>query len=298
MTRLRIVLLITCTLLAATRAAAENLYAVLGAYRPEMEALHEALEVDAAHGWTVTEIKGIEFWRGTVGGKDVVVFSTGVSTVNAAYRLQLALERFPITHVLFGGVAGGTDPSLDVGDIVIPAQWAYHDEAAYLNEDPDNPGEYLVPDYLRPKIENYGMIFPDSVHATRGDGQGGREMPFFPADPELLDVARRVLPTLPPMEKNGRIVSLSVGGNGVAGTVFLDNAKYREWIFRIWQARCLDMESTALAHVTWSNQTPILVVRGLSDLAGGQHGKNPIDDNELGVSQIAARVVRAIIEAH
>ena len=277
---------------------AENLYAVLGAYKPEMQALHEVLEADEAHGWELTEINGIAFWHGAVAGKKVLLFSTGVSTVNAASRLQLAFERFPVTHVLFGGVAGGTDPSLDVGDIVIPDQWAYHDEAAYLNEDPEKPGHYLVPDYLSPKIENYGMIFPDSIHATRDDGLGGREMPFFPADPELLEVARQVLPTLPPMKKGGRVVDLSVGGNGVAGTVFLDNAKYREWIFRVWKARCLDMESTALAHVAWTNKKPILIVRGLSDLAGGQHGKNPIDDNELGVSGIAAKLVSGIIEAH
>ena len=59
-------------------------------------------------------------------------------------------------------------------------------------------------------------------------------------------------------------MSVSVGGTGVAGPVFLDHAAYREWMFRVWQARCVDMESTALAHVAWSNQVPILIVRGLS----------------------------------
>ncbi|MEY4004638.1 MAG: hypothetical protein RLZZ221_734, partial [Verrucomicrobiota bacterium] len=57
-------------------------------------------------------------------------------------------------------------------------------------------------------------------------------------------------------------MSVSVGGTGVAGPVFLDHAAYREWVFRVWQARCVDMESTALAHVAWSNQVPILIVRG------------------------------------
>ncbi len=300
MNRLRIafVLFLVPLLPNARAAAAERLYAVLGAYRPEMDALHECFEVDEAAGWRREQILGVEFWRGQWAGKPLVIFSTGVSTVNAAYRLQLAFERFPITHVLFAGVAGGTDPSLDVGDVVIPERWAYHDEAAYLNEDPGRPGQHLVPDYLSPRVENFGMIFPDVVHATRDDGLGGREMETFPVDAELLAVARRVLPTVPPMQKGGRTVALSVGGTGVAGTVFLDNARYREWVFRVWQARCLDMESTALAHVAWANQKPILIVRGLSDLAGAQHGKNPIDANELRVSQIAATVARTIIEAH
>jgi hypothetical protein len=89
---------------------------------------------------------------------------------------------------------------------------------------------------------------------------------------------------------------VEVGGNGVASTVFLDNAKYREWIFRVWQARCTDMESTALAQVAYANRKPALIIRGLSDLAGGQHGKNPIDQNELKVAEIAARVMHRVLD--
>lgn len=298
MTRARSVLFSLLLLIGGLSGRAAALYALIGAYPPEMTALKAEFGVSAENGWIRRELKGIEFWRGTVAGKDVLVFRTGMSPVNAAYQLQLALDHFPITHVLFGGVAGGTDPALEVGDVVIPERWAYHDEAAYLNEDPDQPGQYLVPNYLEPKLENFGMIFPDSVAGIRDDSNGFKDMPFFPADADLLALARRVLPTMPPMRKGGRDVKLSVGGNGVAGSVFLDNARYREWVFRVWQARCLDMESTALAHVAWANHTPILIVRGLSDLAGGQHGKNPIDNNELRVSEIAAKVVRAILEAH
>ncbi len=273
------------------------LYALCGAYAPEMAALKAEFNVSADTGWERTVFKGIEFWRGTVSGKAVLLFRTGMSPVNAAYQLQIAIDHFGITHVLFAGVAGGIDPTLDVGDIVIPERWAYHDEAAYLNEDPDHPGTYLVPDYLKPKIENFGMIFPDSVAVVKDGQEEFTDMPFFPADPALLAVARQVLPTLPPMQKGGHDVSLSVGGTGVAGTVFLDNAKYREWVFKIWQARCLDMESTALAHVAYVNEKPILIIRGLSDLAGGQPGKNPIDHNELRVSEIAAKVLHGIVDA-
>jgi adenosylhomocysteine nucleosidase len=83
----------------------------------------------------------------------------------------------------------------------------------------------------------------------------------------------------------------------VAGTVFLDNAKYREWIFEVWKARCVDMESTALAHVARANGTPILIVRGLSDLAGGQAGPNPISNNESSVSEIAVQVLKGVVDA-
>lgn len=287
-----LVLAVASPLSAATR----PLYALCGAYPPEMAALHAEFDVAADRGFTRTVVKGIEFWRGSYAGKDVIVFRTGVSMVNAAYQLQLAFDHFPITHVLFAGVAGGTDPALHVGDIVIPEQWAHHSEAAYLNEDPEKPGQYLIPDYLKPKYENFGMIFPDDVAVIRDGQDKFSDVPAFPADPALLAAARRALPKVPPMQKAGRTVDVSVGGTGVAGPVFLDNAKYREWIFRVWKARCLDMESTALAQVAYANHKPILIIRGLSDLAGGQHGKNPIDQNEATVSEIATRVLKAVLD--
>ncbi len=279
--------------------AAKPLYALCGAYAPEMAALKKEFGVDPAKGWTRSVVKGMEFWRGKVGAKDVIVCRTGVSMVNAAYQLQLALDHFPITHVLFAGVAGGTDPALEVGDVVIPEAWANHGEAAYLNE--DGKGGYVRPDYLPPGRENFGMIFPTGTGITRAGATDSAEekserLELIPVDAELLAAARRALPKVPSMKKSGRVVNVSVGGNGVASTVFLDNAKYREWIFKVWQARCTDMESTALAQVGYANRKPVLIIRGLSDLAGGQHGKNPIDENELKVAEIAARVLRGVLD--
>ena len=117
-------------LLALPAAWAAPLIAVCGAYAPELAALKKEFGVDAAQGWTRTTAGGLEFWRGAYRGRDIIVCRTGVSVVNAAAQLQFALVHFPITHVLFAGVAGGTDPALAVGDVVIPENWAYHSEAA------------------------------------------------------------------------------------------------------------------------------------------------------------------------
>lgn len=279
---------------AARAAEPARLFAICAAYPPEIEALQKEFGIGTSHGFVRTEINGLAFWRGKYGNKEIVVFRTGVSLVNAAYQLQLALDHFPITQVFFAGVAGGIDPALHVGDVVIPERWAYHAEAAYLNE--DGKGGYVQPDYFTPKYENYGMIFPGEVSVAREGEKEFQKVPAFSCDPILLAAARRAMPKVPPMRKAGRIIDASVGGTGVSGPVFMDNARYRDWVFRVWQARCLDMESTALAQVAYANRKPILIVRGLSDLAGGQHGKNPIDENEAQVSQIAARVLRAVID--
>lgn len=286
-------LLLLAPLSRAAGEPASGLIALCGAYPPEITALRDEFGVTDANGFTAQTIKGVTFWRGRVGRHEVVVFRTGTSVVNAAWQLQLALERFPITAVLFAGVAGGTDPQLHVGDVVVPERWAYHDESAYLND--DGHGGYVRPDYLTARYPNLGMIHADDVSAPRAGAPDYETMPTFPTDPALLEAARRAAGKMPSLTRGGHAVAFHVGGTGVTGSVFVDNRAYREWLQRVWSARCTDMESTALAHVAWSNRVPILIVRGLSDLAGAQPGANPIDANELPVSRVAARYLRQIL---
>jgi adenosylhomocysteine nucleosidase len=275
---------------------ARPLVAILNAYPPEMEAMIKSFDLDGP-AFTNEVVRGFRFYRGPLDGHDVLVVETGMSPVNAAMALQIALIQYPVTHVLFAGVAGGTDPALEVGDVVIPEKWAYHDEAAYYNEDPAKPGSYLVADYFKQKYPNFGMIFPDDVAATRANKPGFKRVPSFPADPALLAVARRAVEKMGPVkgERTGRVLRIEVGGTGVTGSVFLDNAAYREHVFKTWGARCTDMETTAYAQVCYTNEIPFLAIRALSDLAGGQKGKNVIDDHEHTSSVNAVRVLRAIL---
>jgi adenosylhomocysteine nucleosidase len=284
---------------AATPAPASRkpLIAVLNAYPPEMDAMVKEFKL-LEGGFTEKRVKGFRYYIGTVEGKDIVVFETGISMVNAAMALQLALERLPISHVLFAGVAGGTDPALRVGDVVIPEKWAYHSEAAYFNPTPDGK-DWVKADYFTKRYPNYGMIFPADMFAVRSSKEKFERVAYFPVDASLLEVARRAVKKLGPVisAKTGREITVSVGGVGVTGTVFLDNRDYRKFVHDTWRARCADMETTAYAHVCYTNEIPFLAVRALSDLAGGQdHGElNVIDANE-GISSVhAVKVLRAIL---
>jgi adenosylhomocysteine nucleosidase len=67
---------------------------------------------------------------------------------------------------------------------------------------------------------------------------------------------------------------LIVGGNGVSGPAFVDNASFREYTYRTFQARVLDMETAAVAMVAYANGKPFIAFRSLSDLAGGGPGEN------------------------
>ncbi len=265
----------------------------MSAYSPETKANELALLGTNAPG-SVKVINGIPFKRVSFEGHDLLLFPSGVSMVNAAMTTQLALERFPVTHVLFAGIAGGINPAHHIGDVVVPEKWAHHSEAAYLNRKPDGSG-YVLPEYYQPPYENFGFIFPDHVWAVRDGMAEPVRQASFPADPELLTASRRALAHMPSLNFGGRSAEVSVGGVGISGPVFMDNREYREWAFRVWHADCLDMESTAVAQVCWANRKPCLIVRALSDLAGGQEGVNPADHTENDTSRHAAIVLREII---
>jgi adenosylhomocysteine nucleosidase len=280
----------------ATRRAAagsRRLYAILSAYEPETKANHDAL-VGRREPDRVETVHGVPFEFARFEGRDVILFPTGVSMVNAAMTTQLALERFPVTHVLFAGIAGGVNPSRNIGDVVVPDRWANHSEAAYFNPKPDGSG-YVIDPAFPTSLPNFGWLFPADTWAVR-DGVGKPQpQPAFPADPALLAAARRAFAKPQGLVFDGRPCTATVGGTGVSGPVYVDHRAYREWIFNVWRAECLDMESAAVAQVCWAARIPCLVVRALSDLAGGQEGVNPSSQNESTVSLNAASALRAVL---
>ena len=88
-----------------------------------------------------------------------------------------------------------------------------------------------------------------------------------------------------------------VGGNGVSGPTFVDNADYREWVWETFEADVLDMESAAVAHVAYVNDVPFLAFRSLSDLAGGGAGENEINTFYQLAADNAAKVLLAFLDA-
>ena len=278
---------------ATSTSPAHPMYAVMSAYPPETQA-NEAALLGTNAPISITVIHGVTFKRVQFDDHDLLLFPSGVSMVNAAMTTQLALDRFPITHVLFAGVAGSLNPARGIGDVVIPERWFHHSEAAYLNPKPDGTG-YVLPKYFKPPYENFGFLFPDHVWAIRDEMKEPKRQESFAADPTLLAAARHASGRLPKLTFGNRTCQVTVGGNGVSGPVFMDNREYRKWAFRVWHADCLDMESTAVAQVCWVNRKPCLIVRSLSDLAGGQEGLNAADFTEGPISKHAAEVLREII---
>jgi len=269
--------------------------AVMSAFGPELTALLQA--TTDKHEVT---LGGTVFTTGVLEGKPVVLFQSGMSLVNAAMTTQRALDRFHVSRIVFSGIAGGVDPGLDVGDVVAPAQWSQYLESVMARE--DSPGHFAPPPGEPLVGAPFGMIYPKAVAMPRAGGLPEMRQ-WFPADPALLATAQRVAAqvALKRCTDAGRCLArpprVVVGGNGVSGQAFVDNAALRGWAFATFEAKVLDMESAAVAQVALANGTPFIAFRSLSDLAGGDPGANQARVFFQLASDNSAAVVRAFVAA-
>jgi adenosylhomocysteine nucleosidase len=246
--------------------------AVICAFAPELDALLARTDVERT-----VEDNGVRFSLGTLGGKPVVVFASGVSMVNAAMTTQLALDRFNVSTIVVDGIAGGVDPSLDVGDVTVPARWGQYLEAIFARE---TEGGFAPPPWADKPFPNFGMIFPQEIDVRRDGSAEPSSRFWFEADPKLLEVAAAVVDKvqLENCTAEGGCLAtpprIVVGGNGVSGQAFVDNAAFREYAFATFRAQVLDMETAAIGTVAYANGVPFIGFRSLSDLAGGGAGEN------------------------
>ena len=266
--------------------------AVISAFEPEWVALQTAMTSEASF-----TVNGNRYLTGTLGGRPVVLFLSGVSMVNAAMNTQVVLDRFNIERIVFSGIAGGVDPDLAIGDVVVPAEWSEYLESVFARE---SDGHFSLPPWMSPGgLPNYGMIFPQPVGVVSARSPEVEHRQWFPADPDLLATAEAVAASLDLAACNAANACLEtppkivVGGNGVSGPAFVDNAAFREWAFDTFSARVLDMESAAVAHVAYANEVPFIAFRSLSDLAGGGAGSNEMAT----FMSLAASNSAAVVEA-
>lgn len=269
--------------------------AVMSAFAPEWIALQEILTEREEH-----DVNGVKFVTGEIEGQDIVLFLSGVSMVNAAMTTQLAIDHFDITSILFSGIAGGVDPALNIGDVVIADRWGQYLELIMGRE---IDGKFEIPPFLSAAFPGYGMMVPMNVDvAVSGEAEPVSKF-WFDVDPALLETAEKVAAKIDLEDCNsdnaclGEAPKLVVGGHGVSGSAFVDNTKFRQYVFETYEAKVLDMESAAVAHVAFANQVPFIAFRSLSDLAGGGEGANEMGTFMSLASINSAKVVQAFLAA-
>ena len=190
-------------------------------------------------------IEGIRFSTGKLRGKDVVIAWTGVGKVNAAMTTTLLIEHFKPKEIIFTGIAGGVDPNLGPGDIVIAHKTAHHD---------------------------MGTLWPEGLffRGVKNPLNNMRNPVFFDADEELVKLARRA------GEKTGfrNIITVDgprepkvVTGIIVSGDAFVaSEEKCKEFREKL-GADAVEMEGAAFAQICYQREIPHVVIRCLSDNA-------------------------------
>ncbi|WP_269518274.1 5'-methylthioadenosine/S-adenosylhomocysteine nucleosidase family protein [Alteromonas sp. BMJM2] len=291
-----------------------SLTAITVAYAPEMQGILKRIEQDPnASIHTTTKIKGITYRLGTYHDQPILVFATGMSIANAALSMQMALDYFPVKQVVFMGIAGAVNPKWRPGDVIVPARWYYHDESVYTNEDPNAPGKYILPEYYEafvkkqdarrvndphlPHYKPFQFIHPDEVLIVKEGMDEPVDTAYFSATQRLLNAAQAAMSTMPTQRVlDDRDATLFVGGNGVTGSVFLDNREYRQWTRDVFSAEVTEMESAAIGQVCTINDVDWVIIRAISDLAGGQEGLNVESKYDTEVSRIGANVLFSVLD--
>lgn len=212
-----------------------NVTAVVGAFAEEVELLRSQIE-----GRQDREIEGLQFSTGTLNARPVVLVRAGIGKVNAAMTTTLLLEHFRPREVLFTGIAGGMNPALQPGDLVIGTRLVHHDF-----------GRQTPQGFLRRPTQNPYTFAENPV--------------YFPADSALVRLASAVADTLRLELVNGQRKPRVTAGVIVTGDVFMASTAHNRQIRAETGGEAVEMEGAAVAQLCHQQGVPVLVIRSLSD---------------------------------
>jgi adenosylhomocysteine nucleosidase len=241
---------------------------ILGALSDELALLEGAVTDPQPQ-----EILGIRFVTGKLKGRRVVIASSGVGKVNAGVAAALLIEHFKPHEILYSGIAGGINPELRPGDVVIAVKTVQHD---------------------------LGTLNPEGIQlrGARNPVDWRRNPVFFDADPRLLNLAESVgkgveLGKIKTSggERSPRVIK----GIVATGDVFVTSPAKRDELRKTLKADAVEMEGAAVAQICYQLAVPCLVIRSISDTADA---KAFDDKNEFlpTAARNSALLVTAIIE--
>jgi adenosylhomocysteine nucleosidase len=195
------------------------------------------------------QIGGREFWEGTWSGLEVVAVFSRLGKVAAAATATVLITHFHVDHILFIGVAGGADPELSLGDVVVARDLIQHDMDASA-----------LPMFDRFEIPLLGRS-RFAAHASFRDKAIKAAQLFFDHDFDGV-VSKQTQASFAigtPKVATGLIAS---------GDRFVSDAAYLESLRAVLpDLRCVEMEGAAVAQVCFEFSTGVTVVRVISDRA-------------------------------
>ncbi len=218
---------------------AEDITVVLGAFSDEVQMLKgsmtEAKDI---------EFSGLKFRMGKLNGRRMAVGFTGVGTVNAAMTTGVAIDRFHPKELIFTGVAGAVDTSLEPGDVVIGEQMIQYDLGIL-----DSKG--FTPEPERNPVD------------------GIRNPLYFQSDARLVIMAQDAFQSAKlesPLSKAERKPKM-LSGVIATGDLFVASEAKCAALRKDYSALAVEMEGAAVAQVCFQLKVPFVVIRSISDKA-------------------------------
>jgi adenosylhomocysteine nucleosidase len=198
--------------------------AIIGAMEEEVTILRGKLE-----NRKETIVAGCEYSEGTIAGVEVILLKSGIGKVNAALSTAILLERFQPDHVINTGSAGGYNPALNVGDVVISTEVRHHDV----------------------DVTAFGYEY----------GQVPGMPAAFEAAADLVNIAEESAKEITDVQV--------VKGLIVTGDSFMNDPARVEFVRgKFTDLQAVEMEAAAVAQVCHQFGKPFVIIRALSDIAG------------------------------
>ena len=177
----------------------------------------------------VERAAAMDFYKGKLRGKDVVVVRSGIGKVNAAVCTQILADRYGVDAVVNTGIAGSLRNEINIGDIVLATDAVQHDMDATCF---DYPAGKI------PQMDVYEFKADERLRALAKECSG------------------EVIPEVGVFE--GRVLS---------GDQFVSSREKKEWLVDTFGGYCTEMEGAAIAQAAYLNNIPFLVIRSISDKA-------------------------------
>lgn len=176
-----------------------------------------------------TKIANYEYFSGQLNGQNVVLVQSGIGKVASAIATALLINNFNPEYVINTGSAGGFDKELKVGDIAVGNKLVHHD-----------------------------------VDVTAFNYEFGQvpNMPArFSADEKLVALAKE---SIAEMDE----ITCKVGLVATGDSFMCDPVRIEATRQQFPDMLAVEMEGAAIAQTCYQMDTPFLVIRSLSDIAG------------------------------
>ena len=189
----------------------------------------------------VDTIADVKYHVGSLHGQPVVITRSGIGKIRSASGVTTLLNTYPISKVVFTGIAGGVAAEPQVLDEVIATNLVEHD---------------------------YGIYSNDGFKWRSGDpGFGNEPGVYYECDPQLVQLAYDAAVVILGEEHVFK-------GTVATGDQFIANSEYVQKLQSDYDAYACEMEGAAAAVICIKYNTPFVVIRALSDKADGKAHKS------------------------